>query len=124
MLTLSLPKVDPTWPITPGSSRLRRYRIVPSPIREFSLSPSAPKTSLHSAIQLSENEQPRGRLLAESIRLLTENFKPNNSLLWRQLTAPGFIPRHPFLVPKMSPVRLFVWPCGRARPFFYGLHCH
>src|SRR5260370_21707542 len=36
----------------------------------------------------------------QSIRLLTENLKSNNSFLWRQLTAPGPSPNSLFLSPE------------------------
>jgi len=47
----------------------------------------------------------------KSIRLLIENYKSNNSFLWRQLTASGIIPKRSFLVPHDVP-NCLVLPLG------------
>jgi hypothetical protein len=49
----------------------------------------------------------------ESIRLLTENFKSNNSFLWRRLTASGSSPNTSFLSPRCPPTLLA--PIGLCR---------
>jgi len=47
----------------------------------------------------------------KSIRLLIENYKSNNSFLWRQLTVSGIIPKRSFLVPHDVP-NCLVLPLG------------
>src|SRR6266699_4628181 len=56
-------------------------------------------------MKVDENKGVVGSPVAQrySIRLLTENFKSNNSFLWRQLTASGTSPNTLFLPPPLSP---------------------
>jgi hypothetical protein len=51
-----------------------------------------------------------GSSMVVRIRLLTENFKSNNSFLWRQLTAS----EHPHLPRFLSPMCPQSLPCGSA----------